>query len=107
VQLIVGRLVTPVKAKPEDIELLIHHAFEKSTPDLEQLTIIERLSKTVVLDSVPGLNQLEMQNPSNLEKFMQNNPELIEVVRALVREEVEILREQLLIDLNFKARESK
>jgi hypothetical protein len=107
VQLIVGRLVTPVKAKAEDIELLIHQAFEKSKSELEQLTIISKLSQTTVLDSVPGLNQLEMQNPENVEHFMHDNPELIEVIRALVREEVDVLREQLLLDLNLKARESK
>jgi hypothetical protein len=103
-QLIVGRLVTPVKAKAEDIELLIHQAFEK--PELEQLTIIERLSQTVVLDSIPGLEQLEMQTPQKLERFMHENPELIEVVRVLVREEIQKLREQLLIDLNLQARGS-
>jgi hypothetical protein len=107
VQLIVGRLVTPVKAKPQDIEFLIHKAFEKHNLELEQLTIIEQLPPATVSQSIVGLTPLELQTPGKLEQFMVENPELIEVVRVLVREEIENLREQLLIDLNFKAREAK
>jgi Type II secretion system (T2SS), protein E, N-terminal domain len=106
VQLIVGRLVTPVKAKPEDIEFLIHQAFEKSKSELEQLTIIEQPSQQAQA-SISGLTPPELQRPGKLEQLMLEHPDLIELVRDLVREEIEMLRDQLLIDLNLKARDSK
>jgi Type II secretion system (T2SS), protein E, N-terminal domain len=104
VQLIVGRLVIPVKAKPEEIELLIHYAFEKPKSELEQLTIIEQPLRQA---SISGFAPPELQTPANFEQLVLEHPTLIEMVRALVREEIEMLREQLLIDLNFKARDSK
>ncbi len=106
VQLIVGRLVTPVKANPEEIEFLIHHAFEKPKPELEQLTIIEQPLQQAQA-SISGLTPPKLQSAGKLEQFMAQNPELIEVVRVLVHEEIEVLKEQLLIDLNLKARDSK
>jgi Type II secretion system (T2SS), protein E, N-terminal domain len=105
VQLIVGRLVTPVKAKPEDIELLIHHAFEKPKADLEQLTIIEQPSQAQA--DILGLTPTEPSSSSKLELLMREHPELTEMIREIVREEIDVLKEQLLIDLNLKARESK
>jgi Type II secretion system (T2SS), protein E, N-terminal domain len=106
VQLIVGRLVTPVKATPQDIEFLIHNAFKKPHLELEQLTIIEPAVQITPEESISGLGQLELQTTDKLKLFIRDNPELIEVVRLMIREEIVTLREQLLIDLNLKARES-
>ncbi len=105
VQLIVGRLVMPVKATPQEIEFLIRKAFEKPNLELEQLTFIEPVVQTTVQESIPGLGQLELQASNKLNRFMAENPELIEVLRLMIRDEVDTLRSQLLMDLRLQARE--
>lgn len=107
VQLIVGRFVTPVKANPEDIEFLIRQAFEQPKSNLEQLTIIHKPAETADQTAIPALSLSVIQTPSKLEQLMQHNPELLEVMRLMIREELEVLREQLLIDLNLDARNQK
>ena len=111
VQLMVGRYVTPVKAKAEDIEFLIRQAFDQPKSDLEQLTIIQTNPEITAQPSIPAFAVpiIPVVTPatSKLERFMRDNPELLEATRLIIREELEILREQLLTDLNLRAHDPK
>jgi hypothetical protein len=104
-QLIVGRLVTPVKASLEDIEFLIHQTFDQPRSALEQLTLVPQIQDSSDAVNIPALRNLA--NNLNLEQSPLEHPEFLEAVRSIFREEMAVLREQLLMDLNLHARNSK
>ncbi len=113
IQMIVGRLVTPVKAELEDIEFLIQNAFKKRSDALEQTVILPNLGLNLEhlnqkTEDIPGLAQTIFDlspdgfetHKTKLERFKQDNPEMSEIISLLIREELQVFMEKLKPNLN-------